>query len=248
MKKNVLQFDIGFIYAKSLHIVSVSQIQPGTYFVDKVLFQQAALVLCILSLLLHTIIVLAYKFLSQVTRFFQETICSYHLVSTAQGLGHSTGSLPSTGAVTTAKTAVFLRVPSQGEVAKLQQSLWSENLKVLLSGPLQKKCADPRCRQRCRRHVLSVQTHMQNLIYWQRAITKTNKGRSSKLLKQLRIIAWVSSGRNSGIYFFFKKKTIHLQDLLCIIETLYHLTNTSPFLPPTGSWQSSFYSLLLCVW
>ena len=103
VKKNVLQFNIGFIYAKGLHIVSVSQIQPGTYFVDKVLFKQAALVLCILSLLLHTIIVLAYKFLSQVTRFFQETICFYHLVSTAQGLAQSTCSLPSIGGVTTAK-------------------------------------------------------------------------------------------------------------------------------------------------
>lgn len=148
-KKNVLQFDIGFIYAKGLHIISVSQIQPGTYFVNKILLKHSR-------------------------------TCSLYIITAF---------------------AYY-----NGRVAKLQQNLWSEKLKVLLSGPWQKKRADPWCRQRCRRHVLSVQTHMQNLIFWQRDITKTNKGQSSKLLKQLRIVAWVSSGRNSGIHFFFEKR------------------------------------------
>ena len=128
-----------------------------------------------------------------------------------------------------------------GRVEKLQQSLWSESLKYYYLALYRKKCADPWCRQQCRRHVLSVQTHVQNLIFWQRDITKTNKGQSSKLLKQLRIVAWVSSGRNSG-YIPFLKKIVHLQDLFCIIETLHHLTNISPFLPPTAAAAKSHQS------
>ena len=143
VKKNVLQFDIGFIYAKGLHIVSVSQIQPGTYFVDKVLFQQATLVLCILSLLLHTIIILACKFLSQVTRFFQESICSYHLVSTAQGLAHSTGSLPSIGGITTAKMACFSGFPVREKLQSCNKAYDLKSLKYYYRALYRKNVLTP---------------------------------------------------------------------------------------------------------
>ena len=116
-----------------------------------------------------------------------------------------------------------------------------KSLKYYYLALCRKKCADPWCWQQCRRHVLSVQTHVQNLIFWQRDMTKTNTGQSSKLLKQLRIVAWVSSGRNSG-YIPFLKKIVHLQDLFCIIETLHHLTNISPFLPPTAAAAKSHQS------
>ena len=109
-----------------------------------------------------------------------------------------------------------------GRVEKLQQSLWSESLKYYYLALYRKKCADPWCRQQCRRHVLSVQTHVQNLIFWQRDITKPNKGQSSKLLKQLRIVAWVSSGRNSGYIPFLKKDSTSPRLIL-------HNWNFAPF-------------------